>query len=137
MPSRTTPHHPLAFSSDASEPIVHLGPADNVEVREALQRWKDAEHGDAQSVSRETFPLPNLGPRLREITRTLYTGQGFTVLRGLELAKTPEDNMIIYLGISSYVGSQRGMYTNPRRLGEIDALGDRKTNHDFTFRRTK
>lgn len=111
MPSRITPN-PLAFSSDASEPIVYLDSTDNVEVQEALRLWKDAEHGDAQSVSRATFPLPNVGPRLREITRTLHNGQGFAVLRGLELAETPEDNMIIYLGISSYVGSQRGNYVS-------------------------
>lgn len=109
MPALLT-SNPLSFSKDASsEPLVHLGPADNAEVRRALKQWKDAEHGDAQSVTAETFPLPHLGPRLQEVTRTLHLGQGFAVLRGLELAKTPEDNMIIYLGVTSYIGSQRGM----------------------------
>lgn len=108
MPALVT-SNPLAFSSDASEPVVQLGPADNVEVQRALQHWKDAEHGDAQSVTKETFPLPNLGPRLQDITRTLHLGEGFAVLRGLDLAKTPEDNMVIYLGVTSYIGSQRGM----------------------------
>lgn len=111
MPALLT-SNPLAFSganTTDSEFVVHLSLADNVETQQALQSWKDAEHGDAQSVSQSTFPLPNLGPRLREISRELHSGKGVAVLRGLELAKTPEDNMIIYLGISSYVGSQRGM----------------------------
>lgn len=103
---------PLAFSGldgTATDHIMSLGPADNAEAQNALQRWKEAEHADAQSVSKDTFPLPNLGPRLEAIARSLHTGKGFAVLRGLDLAKTPEDNMVMYLGITSYIGSQRGM----------------------------
>lgn len=133
MPYLVSPNS-LAFSgttSPATESVVYLEPADNVEVQDALQSWKDAEHGDAQSVSQETFPLPNLGPRLQEIAKTLHSGRGFAVLRGLELAKTPEDNMIIYLGVSTYVGSQRGMCED----GVV--LFSHHAKADMSFRRAK
>jgi hypothetical protein len=39
----------------------------------------------------------------------VHTGRGFFVLRGLQPTQfTREDNVILYLGISSYVAEQRG-----------------------------
>lgn len=135
----------LAFSgthSTAAESIVRLESAENVEIQHALQHWKNEEHGDAQSVSKETFPLPSLGPRLQEITQALHLGRGFAVLRGLELAKTPEDNMVMYLGISSYVGSQRGMCEARVGLASLRDLQfvrrtEQEAGHDHTYYRLK
>jgi len=60
-------------------------------------------------VNRSTFPLPELGPILRQHAQALQAGRGFFVLRGLLVNKyTREENIIIYAGVSSYIGSIRG-----------------------------
>jgi len=64
-------------------------------------------------VNQTTYPLPNLGPLLRERAKDLQTGRGFFVLRGLQPDKyTIEENIIIYAGISSYIGPVRGRQDN-------------------------
>lgn len=60
-------------------------------------------------INPSTFQLPTLGPRLIEVKEKVYEGPGFAVLRGLnpdEFSK--EDNLKIFLGVSSYVAGQRG-----------------------------
>jgi hypothetical protein len=60
-------------------------------------------------VNKTTFPLRRLGDRLRHMRAEVHTGRGFFVLRGLQPTQfTREDNVILYLGISSYVAEQRG-----------------------------
>lgn len=61
-------------------------------------------------VSKSTFPLPTLGPVLSGIAKELHTGRGFSVLRGIPVdSYSREDVVIIYGGVSSYVGDLRGM----------------------------
>lgn len=60
-------------------------------------------------LSRETFHLPKLGPRLIEVSRNLYLGCGFIVVRGLEPEKySAEENVIIFAGVASYIAEIRG-----------------------------
>ncbi|KAF9533569.1 hypothetical protein CPB83DRAFT_757892 [Crepidotus variabilis] len=60
-------------------------------------------------LERENFPLPSLGPRLYELCQELYSGRGFFVIRTIPIEKyTREDLVIIYVGISSHIGSGRG-----------------------------
>lgn len=95
--------------ANAPENVVSLDEADKLEINAALQAWKNNKLGDASKVSKETFPLPTLGPRLEEIARNLHFGSGFAVLRSIDTkAYGPEDNLLVYLGVSSYIGSQRG-----------------------------
>jgi len=61
------------------------------------------------SLSPSTFPLPALGPVLRKQAENLHSGRGFFVLRGFQPDRYPiEDNIIVYAGVSSYIGSIRG-----------------------------
>jgi hypothetical protein len=61
-------------------------------------------------VSPSTFPLPTLGLTLSNIARELHTGRDFAVLRGIPVASySREDNILIYAGVSSYVGAIRGV----------------------------
>jgi len=60
-------------------------------------------------VNQDTFLLPELGPILRQEARALQAGPGFFVLRGLLVDKySREENIIIYAGVSSYIGGIRG-----------------------------
>jgi hypothetical protein len=64
---------------------------------------------DLSGVNKTTFPLPHLGDRLRGLSTEVHTGRGFFILRGLNPAEfAREENVILYLGISSYVAEQRG-----------------------------
>ncbi|KAE8422528.1 hypothetical protein BDV36DRAFT_310890 [Aspergillus pseudocaelatus] len=56
-----------------------------------------------------TFPLPGLSSILRSVSDNLHSGYGFTLIRGVPVERyTREENMIIYVGISSHIGAMRG-----------------------------
>lgn len=112
---------PLAWSG-ANDKVqdhytVEINDADKAECKMALESWKDGMNGAPASVSKQTFPLTGrLASRLEDLSLNLHKGSGFAVIRGLDTKEfSAEDNMLIYLGISSWVGSQRGMnpYTKP------------------------
>lgn len=65
---------------------------------------------NGDDVSRELFPLPRLESRLDKCALEVHHGAGWCVIRGIEPHRySVEDNAIIYLGISSYIGSKRGL----------------------------
>lgn len=60
-------------------------------------------------VSPSTFPLPTLGPRLLKLALAVHSGRGFALVRGLNPDDfSQEDNVVVFLGISSYIGPKRG-----------------------------
>lgn len=64
---------------------------------------------DGDCVCPENFPLPTIQYLLADITTDVHYGRGFTVLRGLDPSRyTAEDNVLLFLGISSYIGNRRG-----------------------------
>ncbi|KAL2258489.1 hypothetical protein VTK26DRAFT_8180 [Humicola hyalothermophila] len=78
------------------------------EVKDGLQHFNDLGlYGD--EVNPGTFPLPTLGPKLRQMAVDIHQGKGFAVVRGLNPDEfSPEDNVLVFLGISSYIGAKRG-----------------------------
>lgn len=57
----------------------------------------------------DMFPLPTLGPELLKIADIVYNSLGFSIIRGLDLGEfDPNDRVIVFLGLSSYVGEERG-----------------------------
>lgn len=60
-------------------------------------------------VSSATFPLPTLGTKLLQLAEDVHRGKGFAMIRGLNPGDfSPEDNVLVFLGLSSYIGAQRG-----------------------------
>ncbi|KAK0643966.1 hypothetical protein B0T16DRAFT_332896 [Cercophora newfieldiana] len=60
-------------------------------------------------ISQNTFPLPTLHPKLREISNEIHNGHGFKVVRGIPVhLHTREENIIIYAGVSAHVAPIRG-----------------------------
>lgn len=60
-------------------------------------------------VTANSFPLPTLGLKLLKTALDIHRGKGFAIIRGLDPKDfSTEDNLIIFLGISSYIGSKRG-----------------------------
>ncbi|KAG6354744.1 hypothetical protein INS49_003825 [Diaporthe citri] len=88
--------------------------ADNTEIKTALEGFK-AKELNGPAVDASTFILPTVGPRLEAIAQNLHSGTGFSILRGFNTQKyTDEDNLIIFLGLGSYIGSQRGAQNKSR-----------------------
>jgi hypothetical protein len=105
---------PLAWTRDEVEDkrshwIVKLEQPEVAAVERALAAF-EAKSLDLSKISKDTFVLPpSLAWRLKQISYQCYQGIGFAVVRGLESSNyTPKQNVIIYAGISSYVGPQRG-----------------------------
>ena len=68
-----------------------------------------SEDQNPDHVSVTTFPLPIFQKKLRDATQTLHFGSGFVILRGLNPSEySPTDNLLIYLGITSYIAEERG-----------------------------
>ncbi|KAF7553287.1 hypothetical protein G7046_g7148 [Stylonectria norvegica] len=93
---------------DQTEYIHTLDESDLQEAENALQHFK-ALGLDGDLVSRVTFPLPTLGPRLDRIRRDVHDGKGFAVVRGLDPRKySVEDLSVLHLGIQSYIANLHG-----------------------------
>lgn len=79
-------------------------------------------------VSESTFPLPTLGKALGDLSREIHTGRGFSVVRGIPVAEySREDNVIIYAGISSYIGALRALQDG--KNGVISHIKDLQSTH--------
>ncbi|KAL5357986.1 hypothetical protein BJX96DRAFT_182540 [Aspergillus floccosus] len=66
-------------------------------------------------IDEVTFPLPGFRPVLRALSKDLHLGRGFFVLRGLRVENyAREENIIIYAGVSSHIGSIRGRQEDTR-----------------------
>jgi hypothetical protein len=63
-----------------------------------------------ESVSQELFPLPTLGNKLKTLAKKLTSGVGFFLIRGLNPKQcSSEANLVMYLGVSAYIGHKRGV----------------------------
>jgi hypothetical protein len=62
-----------------------------------------------EEARKSTFPLPTLGRRLEAQSKELHHGIGFFILRGLDPSQySPGDRIILFLGISDYIGKRKG-----------------------------
>lgn len=58
----------------------------------------------------ESFPLPTIQEQLVRASLDVHEGRGFAIIRGLDPCKfSAEDNAIVFLGVASYIGEQRGV----------------------------
>jgi hypothetical protein len=96
-----------------------LEPDELHDVEQALQRVK-AQGLPWHAVTRETFPLPVFGARLRAAADELEHGRGVIQFKGLPVARYgPDDLKAMFFGIASHLG--RPVYQSARGelLGEI------------------
>ncbi|KAK7698472.1 hypothetical protein SLS64_012464 [Diaporthe eres] len=100
----------------------------NDEIQDNLEKFK--ERGlNGPAVNATTFPLRALGPILESVAHNIHKGTGFSLLRGFNTQKyTDEDNLIIFLGLGSHIGSQRGAQNKSRVM--ISHITDAKEWQD-------
>ncbi|KAK3174876.1 hypothetical protein OEA41_002122 [Lepraria neglecta] len=105
---------------DEGQYVLSLGDAEKAELVAALRHFKRSEPAPP-TVSRENFPLENLGNRLDKASDDIYEGKGFVIVRGLDPdSLSTEDFTIMYLGISRYIAEKRGQ----ARLARFNAKPD-------------
>ena len=62
-----------------------------------------------ERISQDTFTLPTLGKKLETLAAVLTNGVGFFIIQGLDPQRySNQVNVVIFLGISSYIGEKRG-----------------------------
>ncbi|KAM0418880.1 hypothetical protein ACHAPT_012145 [Fusarium lateritium] len=106
--------HPRAWAGSdfksADDYVFRFTSEDIAEIENALATFKEGRQDlEPDAVNRDTFPLPNLGPKLDEVSATIHDGTGFSVLRGLDPNKySILDNVLVYLEVTSYIADLRG-----------------------------
>ncbi|KAK0714703.1 hypothetical protein B0H67DRAFT_489444 [Lasiosphaeris hirsuta] len=112
--------------------VVQLSPEDIAEIDAGLAHFKDLPGNlGPDDVDQNTFPLPTLGSRLINVANTIHNGRGFAVLRGLQPDKYSNfDNILVYLGVTSYIAETRGMQDfDGRMILHIQAVVDDVKKH--------
>lgn len=85
-----------------------LNDAQITELEQACDNFKEL-HLPLEYVSPALFPLPTLGNKLKTMATELTSGVGFFHIRGLDPQRySNETNVILYLGIATYIGGKRG-----------------------------
>lgn len=107
------------YEGKESEWVYQLTEQELEEVDKAVHDFEATEK-PLSEINKETFPLPNLGPKLKElIEKHVLDGRGFVVVRGLNPDKyTRVQNIIAYTGVSAWVGKRglQGLHT----IGTLD-----------------
>jgi hypothetical protein len=90
----------------ASRPgwVRHLSPAEIAEIDAALATAK-ARGATLFTMTRDDFPLPNLGSWLAGLREELEEGRGFQLLRGLPVERYgPDDARVLFWGLAVQLG---------------------------------
>ncbi|TAQ89929.1 hypothetical protein B7494_g1785 [Chlorociboria aeruginascens] len=95
---------------DVNEYTYRLSIDEVCEIEDALGNFQN-------QANEQTFVLPTLGTKLKKLAQELHHGRGFVVISGLDSKRySPEDNIIIFLGVGAYLGETRGMQTDDGKL---------------------
>jgi hypothetical protein len=104
--------------------IVRLDAADVAEIRAALDAWKARADRGAAPLKEADFPLPVLGPRLRDIREQLLHGRGFVLIKGMPVHQwTHEDTAFAFIGLGAHLGNARSQNAKGHLLGHVRDVG--------------
>ena len=85
------------------------------EIRAALPR-----RFGAPGFGKADFPLPTLGPRLKDMVDELENGRGFVMMRGLDrLGLDPEGLRDVYWGLAQHMGRTISQNSTGALIGEV------------------
>jgi hypothetical protein len=138
-----TVRHPSAWYGrdlvDDPSWIVHLTPAHLAEIAAAVAQVRRSGL-PFSALTRDDFPLPTLGPALREWQKEVTDGRGFYLLRGLNARDYSDEEVgTIFWAFGLYLGhavtqNPRGdllghVYDHGRKYGQIDVRGYETNAH--------
>lgn len=86
---------------------------------------------DPDDIGPNSFPLSKAKDKLDRCAQVLHSGHGLVVLRGLGSERPVEHGLLVFLGLASYVGDQRGVQNKQgHMLSHITDLRPRKTQDE-------
>lgn len=75
-------------------------------------------------IGRDDFPLPTLGPVLKDLRETILRGRGFVLLTGLPIARYDRDGVArLFWGIGAHLGKAVSQNAAGHLLGHVRDLG--------------
>jgi len=93
------------------------------EIDAALHR-AESEADDVLDITRESFPLPTLGPELTRITHELIEGPGVVLIRGVPVHRYGKERAsAIYWGIGLHLGRPWPQNAKGHLLGDVTDQG--------------
>ena len=120
-------------SADVGDSYVwELTDVDRDELVAALEH-AEGRTASTLEITREDFPLPNLGPPLAEVARELVDGRGVALIRGVPVDLLgPARASGVYWGIGRHLGRPWPQNHKGHLLGDVTDQG--KTGADPTSR---
>jgi len=106
--------------------IERLSEAEIAEVESATKQLAKLAKSsvDLTLINTEDFPLPTLGPRLRQLLEEVLSGRGFVLIKALPVERwTKREAAIAFLGIGAHLGSLRMQNAEGHLLGHVRDLG--------------
>jgi hypothetical protein len=110
----------------STEWIARLSESEIAEVESAMSRLAGLPESsfDLTSISGRDFPLPMLGPHLRDLLDEVLNGRGFVLIRGLPVQSwSKREAAIAFLGIGVHLGRLRMQNAAGHLLGHVKDLG--------------
>lgn len=102
---------------------IPLEPEHRHEVRTAVHAAQEAGL-PLEKITRDAFPLPTLGPLLRQVREELMDGRGFVLLQGVPVDRMSErQREIAALGLGCHVGAIAAQGPGPAPLMHVRDTG--------------
>jgi hypothetical protein len=118
--------------ADAAAWTISLDDSHHAELDRALAHARSVTD-EVLDVNADDFPLPTLGPILRDLADELVDGRGFGRIAALDVARLgPEDASWIYWGIGRHLGEPWPQNAKGHLLGDVKDQG--KSPDDPTAR---
>jgi hypothetical protein len=103
--------------------VKTLSETEIAEIERATERLVDAQL-EIPAIRRDDFPLPSLGPRLRQMLDEVLNGRGFVLIRGLPVGRLSElEAAIAFFGLGAHLGGARSQNAQGHVLGHVKDLG--------------
>lgn len=84
----------------------------------------EAQGLELKQITAERFPLPSLGPRLKEVRDEVMEGRGFALVRGLPVQERSRfQNAAAFWGVGAHIGQARSQNKHGHLLGHVKNLG--------------
>ena len=111
------------ISAQEADWLAELNTNEIAELEKAAEPLL-ASNQNIAALTAADFPLPTLGPKLKALQQELIHGRGFSLLRGLPVAKYNEQEAgTIFYMLGTHLGSPRSQNAMGHTLGHVRDLG--------------